>query len=177
VNDHHSGPNWLAQAVESIFAGLGYASALGTLSVFLVGSFLPQDLPSPYWERLRWLRTDTFGFSCFIVAALTITLSEYLRLSRITRRAGTSDPTNVRAGHLFTLVVARSLVVAGSALVVYLSVNAVTHPNTLLLPATHLLSWPTESTLRAIALIVTACAFATARTQRIALGAVGLRSP
>jgi hypothetical protein len=39
-------------------------------------------------------------------------------------------------------------------LVVYLSVNAVTHPYTLTLRATHFASWPTEGTLRVFALLL-----------------------
>ena len=43
-----------------------------------------------------------------------------------------------------------------AGLVVYLSVNAVTHPATLRLQATHLLSWPAEGTLRVVALLLAA---------------------
>ncbi len=67
--------------------------------------------------------------------------------------------------------VARALVVAASTLFVYISVNSITHPQTLVLPATHLLSWPTESTLRAVALIIAAIAVTVARTNRIATSA------
>jgi len=38
--------------IEGAFTGLGYATALASLSVFLVGSFRPQDLPMPYWADL-----------------------------------------------------------------------------------------------------------------------------
>jgi hypothetical protein len=67
---------------------------------------------------------------------------------------------------LFTTVVARSLVAAGTTLVAYISINAVTHPITLGLPATRLLSWPTEGTLRAVSLIVVAFAVAIDRALR-----------
>jgi hypothetical protein len=67
---------------------------------------------------------------------------------------------------LFTTVVARSLAAAGTTLVAYISINAVTHPITLGLPATHLLSWPTEGTLRAVSLIVVAFAVAIDRALR-----------
>ena len=41
-----------------------------------------------------------------------------------------------------------------TGLVVYLSVNAVTHPATLTIEATHFASWPTEGTLRVVALVL-----------------------
>lgn len=153
--------------IEGVLIGLGYASALASLSVFLVGSFRPQELPSPYWVQIRWLRTDTFGFLCFLVAALTITLSEYLRFSRTARRQNREGGVAASSFDLFALATVRTLVAAGSTLVIYLSVNSITHPQTLLLPATHLLSWPTESTLRASALVVIACAVALSRSLQI----------
>ena len=54
--------------------------------------------------------------------------------------------------------VAAAVLVGGMALVVYLSVNAVTHPATLGHPATHFATWPTESTLRVLALAATGLA-------------------
>jgi hypothetical protein len=50
------------------------------------------------------------------------------------------------------LAVAETVTVLATLLVAYLSVNAVTHPATLAIRATHLASWPTEGTLRVIAL-------------------------
>jgi hypothetical protein len=50
--------------------------------------------------------------------------------------------------------VAEVVAVLSTALVVYLSVNAVTHPATLLIQATHFARWPTEGTLRVIALLL-----------------------
>jgi type VI protein secretion system component VasA len=47
--------------------------------------------------------------------------------------------------------VARVGAVLGAAVVLYISVNAFTHPVTLNRQATHFLTWPTESTLRAAA--------------------------
>jgi hypothetical protein len=154
---------------EGAFTGLGYSSALASVGVFVVGSFRPQDLPMPYWMELRLLRTDTFGFACFIVAALSICVSEYLRLTRIALTRSHNAVGNSPSASLQRLVLAaaRTLSAAGSTLVIYLSINSVTHPGTLLLQATHLLSWPTEGTLRVIALIATACAVGIARSLRI----------
>ncbi|MGO8863362.1 MAG: hypothetical protein ACLQRH_21760 [Acidimicrobiales bacterium] len=153
---------------EGAATGLAFAGGLVALSVFAVGSFRPQELPSPYWSRISALRTDTFGFVCFVVASLAFVQSEYLRLTRTARRH--SAPGGSTPLERLTAAGARALVVAATVLVVYLSCNAVTHPQSLNLPATHLLSWPTESTLRAVALIVVACAVAVVRTQRIAMG-------
>lgn len=154
--------------IEGAFTGLGYAAGLASLSVFLVGSFRPQDLPMPYWADMKWLRTDTFGFGCFIVASFSFCMSEYLRLSRIAgphdQQLDTRPPSTL---HTLVLAAARTLVVAGTTLVVYLSVDSVTHPYTLLIQATHLLSFPTEGTLRVVGLIVVACALAIARSLRI----------
>lgn len=153
--------------LEGAATGLAFASGLVALSVFAVGSFRPQELPSPYWSRIDALRTDTFGFFCFVVASLALMQSEYLRLTRPARRH--SAPQDSR---LLRIVAAgaRALVVAGTVLVVYLSLNVVTHPQSLNLHATHFVSWPTEGTLRVVALVVVAGAVAVARTVRIAMG-------
>jgi hypothetical protein len=158
----------LRRRAEGAATGLAYACALVVVGAFVVASFRPEELGVPYWERLRWLRTDTLGVICFFVATLAYAASEYLRLSRGgERRSGTTDAAPPDAVHLAITVVALACAAAGTALVVYLSVNAATHPETLLFPATHLLPWPSEGTLRAVALIVVAGAVATARTQRI----------
>ena len=62
---------------------------------------------------------------------------------------------------------------ASATVVAYLSLNAVTHPETLEMPITHLFSFPTEGTVRAAALVVTTCAVAVARAQRITLSRAG----
>jgi hypothetical protein len=159
--------------LEGALTGLAYAGALVAVSVFLVGSFKPGDLSSPYWQRIGRLRTDTFGFVCFFMATVAFAWSEFLRLSRVARPR--SEPVAPDPGSLalLALATARAVAVAGSVLIAYLSVNAVTHPGTLGLSATHLLSWPTESTLRAVALFFTACAVAVARTLRITTGNPG----
>jgi hypothetical protein len=158
------------RCLEGATTGLAYASALAAPSAIAVASLRPEDLSLPYWARIGWLPTDTFGFICFVVAVFSFIPAEFLRLSRIVRHRFVATAPHPRPLTVLMAAIARSLVAAGTVLVVYLSVNAVTHPQTLLLPATHRLSWPTEGTLRAIALIVTACAAAVARTQRIAMG-------
>lgn len=146
-------------------SGLAYASGLVALSAFLVGSFRPRDLSHPYVGQLTWLRVDSFGIACFFVATVGLATSSYLRRSCwVTPRTSTVRPPG--AIGLLTTAVARSLIAAGTTLVIYISVNAVTHPITLGRPVTHLLSWPTEGTLRAVSLIVVAVAVAFDRAMR-----------
>jgi hypothetical protein len=60
------------------------------------------------------------------------------------------------------LVTAVTEVIAllSSGLVVYISINAVTHPYTLVLRATHFVTWPTEGSLRIAALFLSVCSVA-----------------
>ena len=154
------------RCIEGGVSGLAYSSGLVAFSVFLVGSFRPQELHQPYVGHLEWLRTDTLGIVSFLVATIGLATCGFLRLTyAVTLRSATAGHVqgNIRA--LITAV-ARSLVVAGTTLVVYISVNAVTHPVTLGIHATHLLSWPTEGSLRAFSLIIVTFAVAVDRSLR-----------
>jgi hypothetical protein len=158
--------NQVRRGIEGAVGGLTYSSALVALSAFLVGSFRPRDLSHPYVGHLAWLRTDSFGIVGFFVATIGLAISGYLRRSYgVTRR---SAPAGRAPGtiSLITSVVARSLAAASTTVVVYISINAVTHPITLGRPATHLLSWPTEGALRAASLIVVAFAVAIDKALR-----------
>jgi hypothetical protein len=64
--------------------------------------------------------------------------------------------------------VADTAAVLGTGLVIYLSLNAVTHPITLTLQLTHLWPWPSEGTVRVIRLCVCLVAVATRRNLRAA---------
>jgi hypothetical protein len=154
-------------AVEAAAAGLAFGSLLLWASTCLVGSFRQQDLGDPYWREVPWLRTDTSGFAAFIVAAACLLVSEYLRLRR--RRDGPGGPGRsavpaARAGAapshtasdwaVLALAASETVAVLATGLFGYLSVNAVTHPATLQIHATHLLSWPTEGALRVVALLL-----------------------
>ena len=55
------------------------------------------------------------------------------------------------------------MVILATGLVVYLSVNTVSHPASLNLQATHLAPWPTEGTLRVIALVL--CVFSASQVR------------
>jgi hypothetical protein len=161
-------PTHSRAVLEGTTTGVGVACALVVVGALAMASFEPNELARPYWVRIGWLRTDTFGALCFFVAVVAFVTSEYLRLAR---RAGDpaegTDPAEV--GTVVTLAVARTLVVAATTLVVYLSVNAITHPRTLALPATHLLSWPSEGTTRMAALVVVAIAVSVARALGITI--------
>ncbi len=149
---------------EAVTAGLAYAMLLWWLSVCALGSFRPELLPFPYWPQLSGLRSDTSGALAFVVAAICLITSEYLRLRR--RAAGPSVASRRLADRpvaLFTVAVAETVAVLGTGLVVYISANAITHPKTLLVATTHLVSWPTEGTLRMLGLIGCAASVAVLR--------------
>jgi hypothetical protein len=172
------GGAWLA--AEAAAAGLAFGALLEWASTALVGSFRPQDLADPYWHGVPWLRTDTSGFAAFIVAAICLLSSEYLRLRRRRRAAfagpaprspvpaGEAPPSPVPAGEgaLLAMAAAETVAVMATGLFGYLSVNAVTHHYTLQIQATHLLSWPTEGTLRVAALLLCVVSFGMIRYLR-----------
>lgn len=139
--------------VESVATALALAATLVWFGSSLVGSFRPDVLAHPYWSGGP--RTDTSGVVALVVLTVSLAVSEFLRLYR--RRNRASGPVVQRVPMSLAALVTTSLAVAvlvvGIALVVYLSVNAVTHPVTLGLRATHFDPWPTESTLRMLALV------------------------
>jgi hypothetical protein len=154
------GPRRLA--VEAATAGLAFAALLGWASTALVGSFRGQDLPGRYWQPIP-VRTDTSGFIAFLAAAICLATSEYLRLRR--RREAVPAPPPDRAATM-VLAVAETVAVLSTALFVYLSFNAITHPGSLPLHITHLLPWPAEGTVRVVALLLSACSAAVWRYLR-----------
>jgi hypothetical protein len=161
-------------ALEALAAGLAYGAGLCWASVCLVASFRPGNLSAPYWRGGPGLRTDSTGIMAFSVLAVCFAASEYLRLSR--RRGGAAGPAREVAGgevaggevaggtaRLLALAISETVALLATGLVVYLSVNAVTHPATLQVHATHLAPWPTEGTLRVVALFLCACSVAVLR--------------
>jgi hypothetical protein len=147
---------WLA--VEALTAGLAYGAGLCWVSVCLVASFRPDGLSAPYWWDLPGLRTDTSGIIAFFILAVCLAASEYLRLRRRQDAPVTLGPAWAAwaGGTAWPLALAISETVAllATGLAGYLSVNAVTHPWTLGIHATHLAAWPTEGTLRVAALLL-----------------------
>jgi hypothetical protein len=172
----------LRAAVEATAAGLAVSATLCWLGACAVASFRPYLLFLPYWWAVPWLRTDTCGAIAFVLTAVCLVVSKYLRLSRlpetgpqpwIPRLAGGTAPRTFRgsaavAGAGMRLVVAgcETAAILSTAIVVYLSVNAVTHPRTLAIQATHFASWPTEGTLRVFGLVVCAVSVGVLRFVR-----------
>jgi hypothetical protein len=149
-------------AVEAATAGLAFGALLGWASTALVGSFRGEDLPVRYWQPIP-IRTDTSGFIAFLVAAVCLATSEYLRLRR--RREAVSGPPPEAAATL-VLAVAETVAVLATGLFIYLSFNAITHPGSLPLHITHLLPWPAEGTVRVEALLLCVCSAAVWRYLR-----------
>ena len=155
----------LRLVAESVAFGLGYTAMLIWSGTALVASFSGGEA-NPYWPVIPHLRTDTTGVAAFAVAIVSLVVSRYLQLRR---RSGAAARPAVRpAGLLMMQAMAEIAAVLGTGVVVYLSVNAVTHPATLWLPLTHLLPWPAEGTVRVIALGVCLVAVASSRYMRAA---------
>ena len=151
-------------ALEASAAGLAYTAGLCWASVCLLASFRPDDLSTPYWRGVPGLRSDSCGILAFFATAVCLATSEYLRLGR--RRnaaAGKAQAPSGGPAMLMAVAVAETVAVLATGLTVYLSVNAVTHPATLRVEATHLAGWPTEGTLRVVALLLCACSVAVLR--------------
>jgi hypothetical protein len=139
--------------VEATALGLAYGAGLCLAGAWAVASFRVEYLAQPYWSAVPALRTDTCGALAFFVAAICLAVAEYLRLER-RRYVLVRSPVSpaVTAAHSAILALAETIATMSTGLVAYLSVNAVTHPWTLQMQATHLARWPSEGTLRVLAL-------------------------
>jgi hypothetical protein len=153
---------------ESVTLGLGYACTLIWIGSALVGSFGYDDF-LPYWSVIPGLRTDTAGFLAFGVAVVTLIVSKYLQLQR-QNGAATARPAVRPAGVLLLQSVAEIGAILGTGLVIYLSFNAFMHPQTLRIQLTHLLPWPSEGTVRVLALAVCWAGVAIRRYLRVTAG-------
>jgi len=139
-------------AVEATAFGVAYTSVLCWASTCLVATFGGTSLASPYWPVLPWLRTDTTGVIAFALAGVSLAASKYLRLRRTQASAITLHPVNRPASAHAVQAIAETTAFLATALVTYLSLNVVTHSVTLRLQLTHLWPWPSEGTVRVIAL-------------------------
>jgi hypothetical protein len=155
-------------ALEAAAFGVGYTSVLCWASTCLVATFGGAPLASPYWPVLPWLRTDTTGVIAFALAAVSLVISRYLRLRRIGAGAVARPPVTRPAYVHAVQAVAETAAVLATALVAYLSLNVVTHSVTLRLQLTHLWPWPSEGTVRVIALGICVVSVAATRYLRSA---------
>ncbi len=147
--------------VESVARGLGYAAVLIFGGSALVAAFSSYE-SYPYWPAIPHLRTDTSGVLAFAVALVSLAVSRYLELRRRNDRGDTpARPVARPAGVHAVQAVAEAAVVCATGLVIYLSLNAVTHPWTLPVHLTHLAPWPSEGTVRVIGLAVCLAGVAT----------------
>jgi hypothetical protein len=139
--------------IEASALGLAYGAGLCCASTCAVASFRVQDLAQPYWNAIPRLRTDTCGAIAFVILAVSLATARYQHRERL--RTEQFRPVAQRAGsgpQSVILALSETIAVLSTGLVVYLSVNAVTHPATLAIRATHFTPWPTEGTLRMLAL-------------------------
>jgi hypothetical protein len=150
--------------VESVAFGVGYAAVLIWIGSALVASFGYTDA-SPYWSAIP-LRTDTAGAISFFIAIVTLGISRYLQLTRRNGAPAHAVPVVRPAGVLAVQAAADTALFLSTALVIYLSCNAFMHPWTLQIHLTHLLSWPSEGTVRVIALGICLVSAATRRYLR-----------
>jgi hypothetical protein len=149
--------------VESAAFGLGYTALLIWSGSALVASFTDYEA-TPYWPSIPHLRTDTVGVLAFAVSIVSLAVSRYLQLRR--RSGVPAHPVARPASVLAVQATADTAAILGTALVVYLSLNAFTHPVTLRLQLTHLFPWPSEGTVRVIGLGICLAAVATRRYLR-----------
>jgi hypothetical protein len=154
-------------AVESVAFGLGYAAVLIWIGSALVASFTAGEA-NPYWPNIPHLRTDTSGVIAFATALVTLSVSRYLQLRRRSGEpvAAPSAPSERPARILAIQAIAETAALLATGMVIYLSFNAFTHPETLRLQLTHLWPWPSEGTVRVIGLGVCAVSVATSRYLR-----------
>jgi hypothetical protein len=150
--------------------GFGYTAVLIWAGTALVASFTGGE-SNPYWPAIPGLRTDTAGALAFAVAVVGLVLSKYLQLER---RSGPPAESAARPASVnLVQSVAETAAFLGTGVVIYLSLNAVTHPFTLRLQLTHLWPWPSEGTVRVIALAVCLAAVAVTRYLRATAGPPG----
>jgi hypothetical protein len=149
--------------VESAALGLGYAAFLIWVGSAFVGSFGDFNDAYPYWPAIPHLRTDTAGFFAFGLAIVCLVISRYLQLGR-RNGAPAERVARLRPARVLAVqAVADVAALLGTALVIYLSVNEAMHPWTLPIQLTHLLPWPSEGTVRVMALGVCLAAVAVRR--------------
>ena len=164
--------------IESAAFGLGYTAVLIWIGSALVASFTA-DEAFPYWPAIPHLRTDTSGVISFGVAIVTLAISRYLQLIRRGSASArpAAQPASRPAGVHAIQAIAETAAFLSTAMVIYLSFNAFTHPETMRLQLTHLWPWPSEGTVRVIGLGICLVAVATSRYLRATASALAQPAP
>lgn len=132
-------------ALHSLIDTVALFGAAGWAFVAVIAVFTPEGLPAPLFEGLP-LRRDTFGIACFAMSAAAFVVRE-------TRRGGTGRATPCYVAALTTIFW------YSSAVAVYLLGNSVSHPQTMSMPLTHLLGWPTEGAVLRLAVLASLGSF------------------
>jgi hypothetical protein len=161
--------------IEAAAADLAYASVLCWASTRLVATFGGEPLSGPYWPSIPWLRTDTTGILSFALAAVCLVVSKYQRLLRLRTNPPAQQLPERPAGIMAAQSVAETAAILATG-VRCLSLAQCRDPQ-LHAPAhvTHVLFWPSEGTVRVIALIICVVAVAATRYLRV-LSAAGTAS-
>jgi polysaccharide biosynthesis protein PslG len=150
------------RGLEALSLGLAYGAGLCCASVCLVASFQQTSLNVPYWQHVPGLRTDTCGIAALLVGATCFTVSEYLRLCRHRDPMPDRQRASAATG-LVVRAISETMAIVATGLVIYISVNSVTHAATLGLPVSHLVASPTEGTVRVVALLLCVCSITVIR--------------
>jgi hypothetical protein len=155
-------------AVEAFTLGLAYAAGLCLISVCLLASFRPNHMAVPYWSDVPGLRSDTAGILSFLAVAVFLPTSEFLRLRRESPGVTAAHyPLGKDVANTAMLAIAETAVILSTVVTIYLSANDVTHPITMSMASTHLTPWPTEGTLRVIALFICVVSVSMVRFLRV----------
>jgi hypothetical protein len=88
-----------------------------------------------------------------------------------------AEPLRPTASQLWFRAAAQTIALLATALFVYLSVNSVTHPYTLGEQATHLAQWPSEGSLRVLALMACIATVSWLRHDACRVAPASLRRP
>jgi hypothetical protein len=155
-------------ALEALTLGLAYGAGLCLISVCLLASFRPNHMAVPYWSDFPALRSDTAGILSFLAVAVFLPTSQFLRLRRESSGGtATHYPPGKDLVNTAALAIAETAVILGTVVNMYLAVNDVTHPITMSMASTHLTPWPTEGTLRVIALFICVVSVSMVRFLRV----------
>ena len=123
---------------------------LGWLYVAVIAVLYPDELSFPIVVGIP-IRRDTFGTFCFGVSAVAY----FVRAIR--QQSGASDDAIYR--RTVSRALSSTTFVYSTTVVIYLLANSITHPETMTLPFSHFLGWPTEGAVLVFALFCSVLSF------------------